>query len=184
MIQKVCSFFYYKIFGWRLGGDVPYDLDKYIFVVIPHTSNWDFVIGWLAIRASGLDVTIFIKDTFFVWPFKTICRFFGCAPVNRRASTNFVDSIARQYQERDKLAALITPEGTRKNQQQLKSGYYYLAQKAGVPLVVAGVDYATKTLTLLPPRMPLETFEQDTANLIAYAKTVTARNTDQTFPHE
>lgn len=166
--------------GWKIIGQPPTE-DKYIFAAVPHTSNWDFVYGWMAIRALDLDVTIFVKDIFFVWPIKYICKFFGVAPVNRRVSTNFVDSIARQFAEQPKLAALITPEGTRSFNRQIKSGYYYLAKKAEVPIVLAGPDFKAKTFTIMQPRPPFSTFDQDAENLIEFCKTMHARNPENTF---
>jgi 1-acyl-sn-glycerol-3-phosphate acyltransferase len=180
MINRLCRLIFFKWLGWRQIGSVPTD-KKYLFVALPHTSNWDFVYGWLAIRSLDLNVTIFAKDVFFVWPITYICRFFGVAPVNRRKSTNFVDSIARQYAEHDELAALITPEGTRKFQPRIKSGYYYLAKEANIPIVVAGPDYANKTFTLLPAREPFPTFEEDAAQLIEFCTTMTAKKPDYTF---
>lgn len=161
-------------------GDLP-TAKKYLFVAIPHTSNWDFVYGWLAIRALNLKVTIFVKDAFFVFPLKTVCKFFGVAPVNRRKSTNFVDSIAAQFEEQEELAALITPEGTRKYAEELKSGYYYLAKKAQIPIVVALPDYANKSFHLLPARDPLPTFEEDAAQLIELTKTTTACRPENSY---
>ena len=159
----------------------PPDLKKYLFVAVPHTSNWDFVYGWMASRALNLNLTIFVKDAFFVWPLTYFCRFFGVAPVNRRESTNFVDSIARQFAERDELIALITPEGTRKKVPALKSGYYYLAKKAEVPIVLAGPNYKDKCFVLLPPRAPLATFEEDQAQIREFCSTAHGKRPQNSF---
>jgi 1-acyl-sn-glycerol-3-phosphate acyltransferase len=168
------------VLGWRQIGSVP-DEKKYIFVAVPHTSNWDFVYGWMAIRALDLDVTIFVKDVFFVWPITYFCRFFGLAPVNRKERTNFVDSIADKFDQTEQLAVLITPEGTRKYNAQLKSGYYYLAQKAGIPIVVAGPNYADKTFTMQPARAPLPSFAEDAEQIIEFCKTMSAKKPKYTF---
>jgi len=181
MIKKLCRFIFFKVLGWKMIGEPPKDLDQFIFAAVPHTSNWDFIYGWMAIRALDLKVTIFAKDVFFVWPIGYICRLLGVAPVNRRKSTNFVDSIARQFSENDKLITLITPEGTRKFAPHIKSGYYYIAKKADVPIVIAGPDYAAKTFTLLPPRKAMDTFEEDAADLIAFCKTMTGYRPDYTY---
>ena len=183
MLNRLCRLIFFKWLGWRQIGPLPTE-KKYLFVALPHTSNWDFVYGWLAIRSLELNVTIFAKDVFFIWPLNYVCRFFGVAPVNRRKSTNFVDSIAAQYRQTDELAALITPEGTRKYQPRLKSGYYYLAKEANIPIVVAGPNFANKTFTLLPARAPLPTFEEDAAQLIEFCKTMTAKKPLFTFSKE
>ena len=179
--QKVYKFIFCRLLGWHIRGVVPYGVKKYLFIGIPHTSNWDFLYAWLAIKLLGLDVKIFVKDAFFVWPLTYACRFFGVAPVNRRESTNFVDSIARQFDETDRLAAVITPEGTRQYQATLKSGYYYLAKKGKASIVLAGIDYGTKSITLVKARPPMDTFEEDAANLVAFSKKISAYHPDQTY---
>ena len=180
MIQKLCHYIFFNLLGWKLVGEVPVG-DKFIFATVPHTSNWDFFYGWLLIRALDLDLTIFAKDAFFIWPLKYICKFFGVAPVNRRKSTNFVDSVARQFAESETLIAVITPEGTRSFNPQLKSGYYYLAKKANVPIVLAGPDFKAKTFTLMPPRAPMSTFEEDAEDLIAFCRNMHAHTPHYTF---
>jgi 1-acyl-sn-glycerol-3-phosphate acyltransferase len=180
MSQKIYQFILFKLLRFTKVGEVP-TVDKYIFVGLPHTSNWDFLYGWLAIKSMGLDVTIFAKDAYFVWPLNCLCKIFGVAPVNRRESTNFVDAIARQYTETDKLAVLLAPEGTRKLQPKLKSGYYYLAKKSGVPIVVAGPDFNKRTFTIMPARAPMDTLEEDMADLIAFCKSMNGLNSKQTF---
>lgn len=154
---------------------------KYLFVVVPHTSNWDFVYGWLALTALRLDVKIFAKDIFFTWPLNYVCNWFGVLPVNRRRSTNFVDSVAGMFESRETLAAVITPEGTRGYQPVLKSGYYHLAKKAGVPIVVAGPDFRNKTFTIVPARAALASFEEDEANLIEFCREQSARQATDSF---
>jgi 1-acyl-sn-glycerol-3-phosphate acyltransferase len=180
MKQIICQLILFKLLRYKQLGETP-TADKYLFVGLPHTSNWDFLIGWLAIKAMGLDVTIFAKDAYFVWPLNYLCKLFGVAPVNRRESTNFVDAIARQYTETDKLAVLLAPEGTRKFQLKLKTGYYYLAKKAAVPIVLAGPDYKNRTFTIMPAREPMDTLEEDVADLIEFCKSMHARNPKQSF---
>lgn len=181
MMQRFCKFIFFRLMGWRMLGEPPKDLDKYLFVALPHTSNWDFVLGWLASKALDIKITFFVKDVFCKGPLICCCRFFGVAPVNRRERTNFVDSVAQQFAEHEKLVVLITPEGTRKYKPELKSGYYYLSKKAKVPIVLAGPNYADKTFTLLPPRPARETFEEDQAELIAFCKTMHGKRPDNTF---
>lgn len=161
-------------------GDPPTE-KKYIFVAVPHTSNWDFVYGWLAIKALQLDVKIFAKDVFFIWPLNYVCNWLGVMPVNRRKSTNFVDSVALMFAEHDSLAALITPEGTRGYRPVLKSGYYHLSKKANIPIVVAGPNFAEKTFTLCPARDRFPTFEEDEANVIEFCRSQVGKRPAETF---
>lgn len=180
MKQKICKYILFKLLGWRIIGEPP-KAQKYIFVGVPHTSNWDFFYGWLAIQALDLNVKIFAKDVFFIWPINHICSFLGVLPVNRRKRTNFVDSIAEKLEQADQLRLLITPEGTRAFKSTLKSGYYHLARKANVPIVLAGPNFVDKAFTILPPRMPLASFAEDQAQVIEFCKTQHAYHPKNTF---
>ena len=159
----------------------PPTLAKYLFVALPHTSNWDFVVGWMVSKALGLNLQIFVKDVFFVWPINHACKWFGVLPVNRRMSTNFTEAMAKMFDAADELHALITPEGTRSLRSELKSGYYHLAKKAKIKIVVAGPHFGNKTFTLSEPRDPMPTFEQDQADVIAFCKTQQGYHPEKTF---
>jgi len=161
-------------------GNRPED-KKFIFAALPHTSNWDFIYGWLAIHALDLDVKIFAKDVFFIWPINYVCNFLGVLPINRRESTNFVDNVAQKIVSAVELRLLITPEGSRTNKSRLKSGYYHLAKKSGIPIVVAGPNFKEKTFTILPPRAPMATFEEDQAAVIEFCKLQHGYHPENTF---
>ena len=181
MLQGFFQFLFYRVFGWRLIGDLPKEHDKYLFVALPHTTNWDFVFGWMASRALGVKITFYVKDVFCKGPLICFCRFFGAAPVNRQRSTNFVDSVAKQFSKKEELIVLITPEGTRKYTAEIKSGYYYLAKAAKVPIVLAGPNYKDKTVTILPPRAAMASYEEDEADLIAFCKKMHGKHPHNSF---
>ena len=180
MLQRFCYWVIFKRVGWRMIGQPP-KLDKYLLVALPHTSNWDFIIGWMVGQALRLNLRIFVKDVFFVWPLNHACRWVGVLPVNRRTSTNFTEGMAKLFEQEEELHALITPEGTRGAVPRLKSGYYHLAKKAGVKIVVAGPDFGNKTFTFKEARDPLPTFEEDEANVIAFCKEQQGYYPEKTF---
>ena len=181
MLQKFYKFIFFKLLRWRMIGELPRDIDKYLFVGIPHTSNWDFIYGWIASRALGLKLTFFVKDVFCKGPLICLCRYFGASPVNRRERTNFVDEVARQFSENEKLVVLLTPEGTRKYTPTLKSGYYYLAKAANVPIVLVGPNFIEKTITFAPPRLAMDSFEEDEAALIAFSKKMHGKHPESSY---
>lgn len=180
MIKRICAFIIFRLCGWSIDGQLAEE-KKYLMVVVPHTSNWDFVYGWLAIKALELDLKVFVKDSFFIWPFNYACRWFGVLPVNRRESTDFVKSAAAMYGEYEELIAVITPEGTRSFQASLKSGYYHLAKQAQVPIVLAALNFSKKTFVLAPPRAALSSFELDQENVIEFCRKHQGRHPQNTF---
>jgi len=179
-MQKVCQFIIFKLLGWKVLGEVP-TAKKFIIVGLPHTSNWDFVIAWLAVTAMDLEMKLFTKDVYHIWPVNYVAAMLGILPVNRRKSTNFVGSVADMYRETDTLHAALSPEGTRTFTKTLKSGYYHIARTAEILIVVAGPDYKDKTFTFMPARAPLPTFEEDQQNLIEFCKTLHGKYPENSF---
>ncbi|MHB8347668.1 MAG: lysophospholipid acyltransferase family protein [Acidiferrobacterales bacterium] len=148
------------IMGWRIQGGVP-SIPKYVLIGAPHTSNWDFVLALLAKRALDIRFKWIGKDSLFRWPFGGIMEWLGGIPVNRRSRNNFIDRMADQFHASGELVVVITPEGTRGRTEYWKSGFYYLALRAGVPIVLGYVDYARKTLGIGPVLTPTGNLEAD-----------------------
>jgi 1-acyl-sn-glycerol-3-phosphate acyltransferase len=133
--------------GWRV--DVVWPPEpRCILIVYPHTSNWDFVVGYVAKLAVGLPVTWIGKDTLFRWPVASLLRRMGGVPVNRREPTGLVRQLAREMEARERFWLAIAPEGTRAHTDHLKSGFYQLALAVDVPVGLAFIDYAGKVVGL------------------------------------
>ncbi|MBK6902845.1 MAG: 1-acyl-sn-glycerol-3-phosphate acyltransferase [Saprospirales bacterium] len=109
------SRFILRIFGWKIHGWDPKLLDKYVVIVIPHTSNWDFPLGLLVRQAMDAPHLKFIgKDSLFRPPFGAIFRWLGGYPVDRSKRTHFVDSIVDLYNTQSRFVVVLSPEGSRK----------------------------------------------------------------------
>jgi len=114
---------------------------KCVLVFYPHTSNWDFVFGYLARLASGIEVQWIGKDTLFRFPFGRLFRRLGGIPVDRRAPTGLVKALTATVARSERLWLVIAPEGTRKKTDHWKSGFYRLALAATLPIGLAFIDY-------------------------------------------
>ena len=156
-----------KARGWKVVGQLP-DLKKYVIVVAPHTSNWDFFI-FLALKFSLEAKVNFVgKHTIFVWPFNWILRRLGGRPVDRSKSHNVVDGIVDLFKQSDDFIFALSPEGTRSYTEYWKSGFYYIALKAGVPIQTCFLDTTTRTLGFGPLITPSGDLDKDTALLQEY----------------
>lgn len=140
-----------KIIGFRVTGPDPEKIPRKVFAVYPHTSNWDFPLGILLKFAMPLDVNYVGKDSLFRWPFGWLFRKLGGIPVDRSKQTNFVDTMVKLYGQYDRLAFAIAPEGTRKRVQKFKTGFYYIAHQAGVPIILVKFDFANKVVDFSEP---------------------------------
>lgn len=153
--------FFFKLAGWKITGDVPRDIKKYIIIVAPHTSNWDFPLG-LAVRSILKFPSNYLgKKELFDSPFGWLFKKLGGYPVDRKGSHNLVDQVADIYKKEDQFIIAIAPEGTRKNVQKWKTGFYHIAVKAGIPIVMASMDYPSKTVFFSSPFYPSGNFEAD-----------------------
>ena len=128
--------------------------DKCIICLAPHTSNWDFLIGQLYNRANGLKSNFLMKKEWFFWPLGPIFKRMGGIPVYRQKHTSMTDTLASTVRQADSFRLCITPEGTRKRVEDWKKGFYFIAQKAGIPILLYGLDYERKliqcTKTIIP----------------------------------
>lgn len=134
-----------KIAGWR-EINAPPPGPKGILIVYPHTSNWDFIIGMLFKFSVNLRAHWLGKDNLFRWPFRNLLVSLGGIPVNRRERSGYVDNIRAQFEQREWMWLAMAPEGTRAYTDHWKSGFYQIALAAGLPIGLAYIDYATRSV--------------------------------------
>ena len=160
-MQKLSKFIFTRILGWKLVGDFPKHLKKYVVIAAPHTSWKDFPIAILARNSSGEKVNFIGKNSLFKGPFGFIFRSLGGTPVNRSQSSNMVDAIVDIFDTKEEFRLGISPEGTRKKVAAWKTGFYYIALEAKVPIIPVSMDYKTKTVTIGKPFHPTGAIESD-----------------------
>lgn len=168
-----------KLAGWKIVGKIPQDVKKCVIIAAPHTSNWDFVIGRLAYWSLGVPVKFLIKKEAFNHPLGSLVKKMGGIPVDRKKSTNLVDQVAALFQEYEILNVIVTPEGTRKLVHNWKRGYYYIALKAEVPLVLGFADYNKKEAGFGPVFHPSGDYDKDIIEIEDFYKKLTAKYPEQ-----
>lgn len=182
MIIKRLADAYLKARGWTVRNDLPPDLDTFVVIAAPHTSNWDFPVT-LAIAASvDLDFYWVGKDSLFRGPMGPVMRRLGGIPVDRSRSTNFVDQVAEVMRESEGMALGIAPEGTRSKGDYWKSGFYYIARSAGVPIVCGFVDWEKREGGLGPVVDSSLSKEEVLAELEAFYAGLKGKRPDQYTP--
>jgi 1-acyl-sn-glycerol-3-phosphate acyltransferase len=164
------SFLLLKLCGWKYVGDEPVD-KRYVVISAPHTSGWDFVWGKLTFGLKKVNPVVFIKKESFFFPVGIILRWLGARPVNRgRGAVGLVDQILQYFEKNDEFAVCITPEGTREKVSKWKRGFYFIAQKANVPIYLGYIDYKRKELTMGERFMPTDNIEEDMTYICNYYK--------------
>lgn len=132
--------------GWRVDGQPPADVDRYVAIAVPHTSYWDYyhmMMLALVMRRRPRTTT---KHTLFKFPLGPILRAMGCIPINREQALRAVDWMAELLNSEKRMVLVITAEGTRKKTRFWKSGFYYVALKAHVPIACGYIDYKRKRI--------------------------------------
>jgi 1-acyl-sn-glycerol-3-phosphate acyltransferase len=149
-------------------------------IAAPHTSNWDAPIALAMVFAFRFKAHWLVKHTAFRWPFQGILRWLGAIPIDRTMSTDVVTQMVEELKKRAELVLLIAPEGTRKRVTRWKTGFYHIACGAGVPLVLAFLDYARKEGGIGRVFYPTGDFKADMTEIMKFYSTVTGRHPEKT----
>lgn len=149
-----------KIWGWELKADQP-PPGNFVLLCAPHTSNWDFgyLLAFMFIRR--IKVSWMGKHTIFKKPFGGFMKWLGGIPIDRRSTHGVVDQLADYFKENENLIIAIAPEGTRHKTDHWKSGFYHIANKAQVPLLLGYLDYPNKIVGTGPSFIPTGNIAKD-----------------------
>jgi 1-acyl-sn-glycerol-3-phosphate acyltransferase len=162
---------------WRVEGTFP-DVRKFIIIVAPHTSNWDFVTALFCDLALDLEARFLAKHTIFIGPFGWWLKSLGGIPVVRSASHNVVAQVAAEFQRKDQMVLAVAPEGTRRKVESWKSGYWHIARAANVPIVPVGLDFVRKAAVVGSLRFPTDSLADDEAVFKAFFAGITPKRPD------
>ena len=168
-MKKFCSWLLYQQMGWALDVTEAHP-DKCIICLAPHTSNWDFIIGQLYARAEGMKTNFLMKKEWFFWPLGPIFRKLGGIPVWRSKHNSMTDNLAQTALQRQTFQLCITPEGTRARTTEWKKGFYYIAMKAGIPILLYGIDYRDKLISCTKTIVPDGNIEAQMHEIKEYYK--------------
>ncbi|WP_190808357.1 1-acyl-sn-glycerol-3-phosphate acyltransferase [Flagellimonas sp. S3867] len=170
-MHKLARFLYFKVLRWKFVGTFP-DLDKCIIIVVPHTHWMDFFLGLLVRKVINKEMNYIAKKGLFKPPFGWFFRWTGGAPIDRSKNSNTVDSIAQIFNERKVFRFALAPEGTRKKVTALKTGFYHIAKKAQVPIVMVAFDFGKKQVKVSEPKYPTDDIQKDFKEIRSFFKGV------------
>ena len=173
--QAIYSFIYRNILGWKAVVTIP-EYDKCVVCAAPHTSNLDLFIGKLFYGTIGRKTSFMMKKEWFFFPLGLFFKAAGGIPVDRGRKTSLVDQMVSQFKNRKRFHLAITPEGTRKPNPNWKKGFYHIAMKAQVPIVLIGIDYTKKTISAGKSIFPSGDMEKDMREIKLYYKDFTGRH--------
>jgi len=167
--------------GWEVIGEVPAD-KKFILLGAHHTSNWDFPFGLCAIFIFRLKASWMGKDTLFKWPLGFFMRSLGGIAIDRRSHHGVVEQTAEQFKNAEQLVIMLAADGTRKKMQCWKSGFYWIAHKAQVPVVCGYIDYANKRACIGLSFVPTGNVKQDMDRIREFFQNIEGRKPENQTP--
>lgn len=166
---KISKWLLYNIGGWSKKVTEAHP-DKYIIALAPHTSNWDFILGQLYMHAEGMSINFLMKREWFKGFMGTFFKNIGGIPVWRDRHSSMTDNLANEALCRNVFHLCITPEGTRKLNAEWKKGFYYIALKAQIPILLYGVDYQKKLIQCTKTIIPSGNIDSDMKEIKQYFK--------------
>ncbi|MDZ4131608.1 MAG: 1-acyl-sn-glycerol-3-phosphate acyltransferase [Dethiobacteria bacterium] len=174
---KTFSAFLFTIMGWKMQGQIPAEIKKCIVVAAPHTSNYDLLLALAGFYKMKIPVRYLVKREWVnFFPLSRIFKASGALGVDRSKSNSLVDNLAAMITaSSENMAVMISPEGTRKLVHKWKTGLYYAALKANVPIVLSSLDYAKKVAAIGPIFMPTGNYQEDMQILKNYYKDITPK---------
>ncbi len=177
-ILKTISKIYLKISGWKVEGGLPAGLKQCVMIAAPHTSNWDFLYTRLAFIILDIHVKITTKSSYMRFPIGPFARALGCIGINRLPKKegderpSMVQVMADLFKEHDDLVMLVTPEGTRSLRTKWKTGFYYIAVLANVPVALGYLDYKKKEAGVGKVVYPSGDMKKDLQEIMAFYKII------------
>ena len=178
-MKAVSKFIYYNLLGWKIVGEFPKELKKFVVIGAPHTSYMDFVLGMLVRSILAEEINFIGKASLFKPPFGFIFRKLGGTPVDRSKTNNLVDAIVAVFNSKEKFRLALSPEGTRKKVDKWKTGFYYIAKGANVPIIMFTFDFGKKQVALSEPFYTTKDMEADFKELHSFYKDVEGKFPEQ-----
>ena len=168
-MRKLCRWLLYKRLGWKTDVTEVHPT-KFMLCLAPHTSNWDFVLGQLYMRAEGMRINFLMKKEWFFWPLGIWFRRIGGIPVFRTKKNSMTDNLAEEARKAETFQLCITPEGTRSLNPEWRKGFYYIALKAELPILLYGLDFERKLIQCTKTLVPTGDIERDMREIKLYFK--------------
>lgn len=186
-MAKLIAQFFFWITGWKVAGEYPAHVPKSVMIAAPHTSNWDFVYARGAFFIMGVPVRYTIKKEMMRFaPLGWLLKQLGAIPVERNpdrarklGQSSLVYGMVRLFDAHEKLVIMVTPEGTRKFVSKWKTGFYYTALRAGVPIVLGYLDYAKKHAGIGPTIYPSGNLQEDMKKILTFYASITPKFPEQ-----
>lgn len=181
MLTRIAKYIYFDLLKWKMIGDFP-EVDKCVVAVVPHTHWMDLFLGILLRNVWGTSIGFVGKQSLFNIPIiGWLLRKAGGMPVVRNKKQDTVSAIADIFNKTEEFRLSLSPEGTRKKVTTWKTGFYFIAKQANIPIVLVAFDYGSKQVKVSKPLFPTENKEEDFESYYAFFEGVKGKVADNSF---
>lgn len=175
---------WWKLNGWKINGSYPYHVKKMLIIVAPHTSWKDILVGLASRSKLKIYNAKFLgKKELFDGPFGWFFRWLGGVPVDRFSKNGMVEQVVEMYNSKDEFTIALSPEGTRKKVDKLRTGFYHIAKQAKVPILMIGFDYSKKEIVIGAPFSTSDDEAADFRHIIDFFAPVKGYKPEQGIGH-
>jgi 1-acyl-sn-glycerol-3-phosphate acyltransferase len=176
--MKRFSQFFFWLMGWKIAGQVP-PLKKFVVIGAPHTSAWDAVYGLCGAYLFDIKLSFFGKKEAFIFPLGMVLRALGGIPVDRFSSHHVVEEAVKTFNERERFILALAPEGTRAYAPEWRTGFYYIAMEAKVPIVLGYMDFGNKVVGLGPTFYPTGDIDKDIEEIKSFYRPIKGKHPEK-----
>ncbi|MCF8257164.1 MAG: 1-acyl-sn-glycerol-3-phosphate acyltransferase [Flavobacteriales bacterium] len=175
----------FSLFGWTMDKDIPNDVNRCVIIAAPHTSNWDLFYARLAFYLMDIPLRFTIKQEWLRFPFGPLTRAFGGIGIDRRPKVegdprkSMTEAMTDLFAKHQQLAMMVTPEGTRGLRTEWKTGFYYVALNAGVPIALGYLDYDRKRAGVGPIIHPTGDIDSDMRKIMAFYRNIAPKHRER-----
>ncbi len=178
-MRSLSRFIFFKILKWNLKGTIDPEVKKCVIIVAPHTSWYDFFMGLLVRSILGIQSDFVGKKELFRPPFGWYFRWVGGTPLDRTSNQNKVEAITAIFKSKEVFRLALSPEGTRKKTDRWKTGFYYIAEAAKVPIIKIAFDYFRKEVKIAEPYYTTGSIEKDFIEIQKFYEGVQGKNPEK-----
>ena len=177
MLKAIAKLIFW-LYGWKVDSNVPKEAWRCVMIAAPHTTNWDFVFARAAFEILGLPVRATVKKEFIRFPLKSLMLWLGAIPIDRSPKKpgeqrrSLTEAMVNLFEGKDHLAVMVTPEGTRSLRKEWKTGFYYVAKGAKVPIGLGYLDYKNKVAGVGGMIHPSGNMEADMQKIMAFYRNI------------
>lgn len=178
-ITPITASWLMKLAGWHTVGEIP-NIAQAVVLALPHTSNIDGVYALPSLFALDVKISIMGKHTLFKVPvLKQLLGWLGIIPINRSDKGSVLQASIDKFKSGEPLFLGLSPEGTRDYTEKWKTGFYYLAVGANVPILPVALDYNTKEVRFLSLVYPTGDIEADLPKIYEQYRGVIPRHPER-----